>query len=314
MSSDQKISDGRDLFRMDFAIKTVCTDDDNRMAYFVIEPDPRRYELITDNGEDFYLDKYCGYRVSAAGMKSAIQKQLAGLPISRLSPSIDSTPEYAAKRRSAIVTEINAGDYVPPEEKATAHRQFEDNPTPRNTVFLSVDICGSSAMRQEDPKAFDRARDILLRELATTVGLFNGSILTPTGDGFIALIDYPAFTPQCDGAVDLGLSLLGVLRDSVSPALEQIGIKPIRIRVGADFGLAEVQDFKVPATGFAKPTVASNALNRAVKIEQSCSDNEFRIGRNLYELIHVQWLERATEVQFDGSLVGENGYKVYRVT
>jgi hypothetical protein len=67
-------------------------------------------------------------------------------------------------------------------------------------------------------------------------------------------------------------------------------------------------------TGFTTREVASNALNLAVKIEESAGSGEFLIGRNLYELIHVQWLERAEEVTFDGESVGIPGYKTYRIS
>jgi class 3 adenylate cyclase len=154
---------------------------------------------------------------------------------------------------------------------------------------------------------------ILLRELGTVVGQFNGAILKPTGDGFIAFVDYPAFTSQCDAAIDLGLSLLVMLQNSINPALEEAGLKPVQIRIGADFGPARTQHLDVPATGFSQSDVASDALNRAVKIEKSCAPNDFRIGRHLYELIHVQWLERATEVSFDSTSVGIEGYKVYQI-
>jgi hypothetical protein len=70
---------------------------------------------------------------------------------------------------------------------------------------------------------------------------------------------------------------------------------------------------KIPMTGFSSVEVASDALNRAVKIEEACKINEFRIGRSLYELIHVQWLERATEVEFDGTSVGLPSYQTYRM-
>jgi hypothetical protein len=33
----------------------------------------------------------------------------------------------------------------------------------------------------------------------------------------------------------------------------------------------------------------------------------------LYELIHVQWLERATEVEFESASVGLTEYKTYRM-
>lgn len=59
--------------------------------------------------------------------------------------------------------------------------------------------------------------------------------------------------------------------------------------------------------------IASDALNRAVKIQESAEANQLRIGRDLYELIHVQWLERAEEVAFDGQSVGIPGYKTYKV-
>ncbi len=87
----------------------------------------------------------------------------------------------------------------------------------------------------------------------------------------------------------------------------------LTIRVGADCGAARLRKITVPATGFEAPEVASDALNRAVKIEQTAAANELRIGRGLYELVHVQWLERCQEVEFDGNDVGIEGYQVYKV-
>src|SRR3546814_12094803 len=66
----------------------------------------------------------------------------------------------------------------------------------------------------------------------------------------------------------------------------------LRIRVGADYGDAVVRQVEIASTGFIAADVASDALNRSVKIEQSSDENEFRIGRRLYELIHVRSEER----------------------
>lgn len=177
-----------------------------------------------------------------------------------------------------------------------------------------MDICGSTALRRADRVGFERAYQLLLRELGTVVGQFNGALLKVTGDGFIAYIDYPGFTQQCDHAIDLGLSFLMVLQGSINPSLSTAGLPTLRIRVGADYGEATVRNIDIASTGFGALEIASDALNRAVKIEQSAQDNEFRIGRRLYELIHVQWLERAIEVQFDAGVIGIPAYKVYRVT
>jgi class 3 adenylate cyclase len=314
MEANKHASDQRRPGRMDFTIETVRTDDRTHTAYFTMVPDARRYKTVEKDGEKFYLDKYLKFLIPFEEMNRNIAQQMANLPVYALSPTIKSTPKYAEGRRTAIASSLRTGQYIAPAEKAMQHRRFEDNPKPRDIAFLSIDICGSSVLRHSDAKAFDSAYAILLRELGTVVGQFNGAILTPTGDGFIALVDYPAFTSQCDAAIDLGLSLLVVLRDSVNPALEEVGLSPLKIRIGADYGPAQIRHLEVPATGFSKPEVASDALNRAVKVEKSANPNEFRIGHYLYELIHVQWLERAREVSFEGASVGIPGYKVYQVT
>jgi class 3 adenylate cyclase len=299
--------------RMDFTMEVIRTDDDTRTVQVTVVPDARRYEIVERDGEKFYLDKYLRHIFSVEEMNSSMARQMPGLPIFALSPTIKSTPEYAVKRRAALLSDVSTGEYTPPVERAVPHRRFEEDSTSREVAFLSVDICGSSAQRRADPEGFDHAYAIMLRELGTVVGQFNGTLLKPTGDGFIAVVDHPSFTSLCDAAVDMGLSLLVVLRGSVNPALEQAGHEPLKIRVGADYGRVQIRQLKVPATGFSQPEVASDALNRAVKIEQSCEENEFRIGRRLYELIHVTWLERAQEVTFDGASVGISDYRIYRM-
>ena len=179
---------------------------------------------------------------------------------------------------------------------------------------MSVDVCGASALRKANKSAFEAAYKIFVRELGTLVAQFNGTILKPTGDGFIALIDYPAFTVQCDNTVDLGLSLIFMLCGTVNPLLTAASLPKLNIRVGADFGMAELRSVDIPATGYLERELASDALNKAVKIQEGYRSNEFRIGRSLYELVHVKWLERCAEVDFDAAQVGLPRYRVYSVT
>jgi hypothetical protein len=236
--------------RLDFTVEKVRTDDRTRMAYFVLVPDSRRYTVVEHDGEKCYFDKYLKHLIPISEMNENMLRQMPGLPIYALSPTIKSTPEYASGRRVTIAEGLRTGQYIPPVEQAISHKRFEDNPQPRDIALLSIDICGSSKKRSSDPEAFDRAYAVLFRELGTVVGQFNGAVLTPTGDGFIALVDYPAFTSQCDAAIDLGLSLLVVLRDAVNPALEDAGLQPMQIRVGADYGPAQTRHVEIPLTGF----------------------------------------------------------------
>jgi len=296
-------------FRADFEIKVIKTDEASKVAHFEIRPDPRRYNEVLQDGERFYLDRYLGHLINLADMIGKMNE----LPMFTSPRSIDSAPDYADRRRSAVEHELITGEHVAPEEKARPHESFVTKSETRKIAFLSVDICGSTTNRLKNAEGFDTSYKIFLQELGTLVGQFHGFVLKTKGDGFIAYIDMPSFTTQCDSTVDLGLSFLVVLEKTVNPALKLAGLDPIKIRVGADYGLAKNQKFTVHATGFSQDDVVSDALNRAVKIEESCKPNQFRIGRELYELIHVQWLERAIEVPFDGATVGIENYKVYEV-
>ncbi|HPB23037.1 MAG TPA: hypothetical protein PLL48_11985, partial [Novosphingobium sp.] len=302
----------RELARMrqraDFVMETVAVGEEGRVSVKML-PDPRRYTHMERDGDTLYTDKYLGHSISLNAMVAGF----SGVPIYELSPSITSTCEYAQSRRAALSNEMDSGEYTPPAECAASHRELDMAGKERLIGFLSVDICGATALRRRDAAAFDRAYELFTRELGTVVGQFNGSILKTKGDGFIAFIDHPSFTRVSDNLVDMGLTLLVVLHQSLNPALEKCGIEPISIRVGADFGEAKIKTMSVPATGFVCQEVVSDALNRAVKIEEACKPNELLIGRCFYQLIHAGWLERATEVPFEGAQVGMPGYKTYRI-
>ncbi|NTZ08622.1 adenylate/guanylate cyclase domain-containing protein [Burkholderia metallica] len=297
------------LGRFDFEIETLRSDSNDGTFEARITPDPRRYDEVEVDGVRYYRDKFLHTLVTLEQMVQT----LPGLPIYRLSPSIESTPEYADRRRESVAQQLQGREFTEPKEKAAQHQDFSSEST-RDLAFLSVDICGATAYRRKDSHGFDKAYRIFIRELGTLVGHFKGAILKTTGDGFIAYIDHPSFANQCDAAVDLGLSLISFTVRTLNPALKDAGMKPFSIRVGGDYGPAVTHVHEIPTTNYRSIEVASDALNRAVKIEESCRPNQFRIGRSLYELVHVKWLERATEVDFVGSGVGIDNYKVYKVS
>jgi len=111
-------------------------------------------------------------------------------------------------------------------------------------------------------------------------------------------------------------SLLVVLLNAVNPALVAEGLPEVSIRIGADHGPTSITEVTVPTTGFSEPTVKSDALNRAVKIQDAADANQFLIGRTLYERIHVHWLERCREESgIDlASKLGFDEYQIYSVS
>lgn len=310
MNPETKRDLARRPMRADFISEVERFDETTGIARIRMQPDPRRYNKEERDGETLYVDKYLGTAFSLDVMATGA---LAGVPSYSFEPRIGSTIDYAAARQAALENEMSSGEYAPPSESPRLHHEISSVGNERGLGFLSVDICGASAMRRKNATAFDRAYELFTRELGTLVGQFNGSILKTKGDGFIAFIDHPSFTNLCDHIIDMGLSLLILLHRSLNPALIKAGMEPLSIRIGADYGEAIVRQLNIPATGFVTQEVASDALNRAVKIEEACPPDQFWIGRCLYELIHVKWLERATETAFDGSSVGMSDYKTYRM-
>jgi class 3 adenylate cyclase len=306
---DHRIKRAAMRCRMDLIQEIISFDRETGRLEARMLPDPRRHiKIDSDEPGTWYLDKYLNEAVRLEGMAQS----MGGVPIFASGRTVSSASEYADERRSALEQEFDTGEYVPPRESGRPHAALSAEEE-RDVSFISLDICGSSAYRQRDPAGFDKAFSILLRELGSTVGQFDGSLLKITGDGFIAFIDVPSFTILADSTADLCGTMLHVLHSGVNPAIAKAGLEPLSVRIGADYGPAAVRQLAVPLTGYTSTEVSSDALNRAVKIEQSCDSNTVRIGFDLYRILHVQWMERCRKVEFDGEKVGISGYEVFQL-
>jgi class 3 adenylate cyclase len=299
--------------RMDFVQEVISMDEATRIVRFKVKPDPRRYEIIDRDGIRCYRDKYLDDILPENVLREAFLKS-AGIPVYSDPPTIGNALEYAANRRDAVEAELKTGVFTPPESKADAHHTIHLDDSGRYLTFLSVDICGSTKLRVRDEEAFDRAYKIFVQELGTVVGQFHGTILTLTGDGFIAYLDHPSINTQCDNAIDMGLTFIAILETGINPALELAKLPTISIHVGADHGIAIQAAYNIPTTGFSDLSVRSDALNRCVKIQGEAGDNQLLIGRELYERLHVQWLERCVEQKIKiAKKLGFDEYPVYSV-
>lgn len=303
--------DAERAMRMDFINEVVSVDETTGVMRMRFTPDPRRYEHVRRDDGVWYVDRYLN---TAMRLETLVEAFVAPLPMFASGRTVSSASEYSLKRLAAVADQLETGVYVAPGELAARHVPLPEVGTERDLSFLSVDICGSSARRRRDPEGFSEACRILIQEMGAVVGQFQGTILKTTGDGFVAYVDLPSFTVAVDTTIDLAGTLLHVLSNAINPALARRSIEPLMVRIGADYGSAKVSDSRVPLTGFVQRDVASDALNRAVKIERSCRPGTVRIGGDMYERAHVQWLERCVEVEFDGSAVGIPGYRVFEVS
>lgn len=303
----------RSYVRADFCMQDIEIDEAARTVETVLVPDPRRYREEIRDGEKVWVDKYFENVLTVEGLRK-LGSKMSGMPLSYLPRHIDDAVRYADDRRNALDSELTTGDHIPPAEALERHPALATTPPERSMTFLSIDICGSTALRARIGSVFDQCYQIFFREMANVAAEFSGRILKATGDGLIAYIDTPSINTQCDAAVDMGFTLLRVLNDAINPALAKIGQEPLQMRVGAEHGLAKVNVLSVPSTGFAASDIAANALNRAVKVEKTCAPNTFRIGEALHRRLHVQWLERARLTTADiSAAIGVPSYKIYEL-
>lgn len=299
------------LQRMDMISEVVEFDKDTGKAKVKVEPDPRRYAKYDEGGETYFIDKYTKIRFALTDLANMYGPE-DGVPAYYVPPHIADSAEYAVARKEAIEHEIMTGEYIPPVECPEMHRPIEIVEQMQMS-FVSVDICGATSLRAKDANSFDRVYEIFFREIGTVVGQFSGSILKATGDGMLVYIDHPSVTAR-DNAVDMALTFLVVLHRCINPAAAASHLPKLSIRVGADDGPASVRRFQVAPTGYCAEEVISDALNRAAKLQESAARNTLLIGEALYWSLHVQWLERCTEVDVGfADQIGVPGYRTFRV-
>lgn len=156
--------EGRHWGRTDFVMEKRSFDPKTNIFQVSLKPDPRRYDRVDDGENNGYIDKYLRILIPDDVMMRQCAEQMRGLPIYALSPTINSTPEYAASRSEALRSELQTGSYVKPTEPAVPHRPLEMGAATKWLAFLSVDICGGTALRLANRKLFDEAYKIFKKE------------------------------------------------------------------------------------------------------------------------------------------------------
>ncbi len=299
------------LQRFDCEMEVVGTDPATGHVVLRLVPDPRRYDEIERDGTTLFVDRFTGVGVALETIVEAF-KRAGRVPSHHLPPLIESSLEYARTRLDAVRHELATGEHVAPATLPRKHRDFE-HAEERAVTFISVDVCGATVMRARGEADFDRAFDLFFQELATAVGHFHGSILKTTGDGFIAYLDHPSVLSR-DNAVDLARTLLALTENAVNVALAEASLPTFRIRVGADDGPARLRTFRSPTTGFSSVDVTSDALNRAVKLQEAARPGTLLIGEALRERLHIGWVERTrTADAAIAEAVGIPGYRCFEV-
>jgi class 3 adenylate cyclase len=251
--------------RIDMISEVIASDESSRTIRMILTPDPRRYDKFKKDGETQWRDKFLDF---VFGWDTLTHTALPpGASVFYSPAKIHDAGAYAVRRTSAVRREFAGSLYEPPAEIPDQHRGLPQEPTEIKATFLSLDIVDSTKTRKIYRQRYDTVIDLMFREMGTMIGYFHGSILKLTGDGFICFLDDSSINSQCDNSVNLGLSLLGML-DALNESTPKEYPK-LKVRIGAEHGLASVKRYVVPATGYEQTDIASDALNRASRIQEN---------------------------------------------
>lgn len=183
-------------------------------------------------------------------------------------------------------------------------------------VILSIDLVRSTRLAtQVESATYQRITDTLLFESAECVTKFHGQVLDYGGDGLIAYFPEPSFNRKNDMALDCGLTLRWLVYRGINPALEELGMPTIDVRIGMDAGDAYVDTVGSPATK-QEAEIIGAVVNVAVKIEKPAAPGEITVGEAADRSLHVDLRDRLQPVELPtGWYTTQDGrpYRVFRV-
>lgn len=302
--------------RIDFIQEVVATDDATRTVTVRFKPDPKRYEWIKKDGEDYLLDKFDRSIMSKTSFISLLE-QMKNKPIYYHEPKIKNLSKYYKSRKKTVRRIIQTGiiEFNPIDKSEAFLEQLETDHL--KFVILSLDTVGSTVLANTiEPKTYALITSIIAYEISNIVSLFNGYVLKYTGDGIIAYFPEPSFISMNDLSVDCALSLRALFVKVINPLFKIYKFPAIDIRIGLDAGEAYVQTIGNPSAKQHKDIIGI-VISLAAKIQAKAKTNEIYLGEVVERNLHISWRERCKEVVdiVDWKYINHDGtkYKIYSI-
>ena len=104
--------------RLDLVQTVHSIDEETRTVLLSLVPDPRRYDRVEKEGGTWYFDRYFDFLLR---LEDFAGPKMNGLPFYSSDRTIDYAPDYAARRKDAIFSELRTGEHQPPEELSLIH-------------------------------------------------------------------------------------------------------------------------------------------------------------------------------------------------
>lgn len=156
-------------------------------------------------------------------------------------------------------------------------------------VFLDLDEFTARTF-WEDPRDVARLAQAVLTQLVEVVVDMGGHPLGLRGDGVFACFGGPGAVPEFSATAAVGACAfaLDATENALNNLLKASGIKPVRLRAGADFGRVDFVQTGVEGASEVNPI--GFAPNFAAKCEKKAKSWELVVGEGLAALLNPKLL------------------------
>ena len=165
-------------------------------------------------------------------------------------------------------------------------------------VIMYADLVGSTKMSMTLP--VDKVVTIVRafsHEISSVVESHNGYVLKYVGDAVIAFFS-SGFNKYlaCDKAVRCAQSMINVVKDGISPILNNYDYPELMVKVGVDEGENVVVQYAYDKSS--QIDILGYTMNVAAKITSLTNPNRVSVGENLYKLLHPGIQEEFHELTY----------------
>jgi adenylate cyclase len=153
-------------------------------------------------------------------------------------------------------------------------------------VIMYADLVGSTKMSMTLP--VDKVVTIVRafsHEMSSVVESHDGYVLKYVGDAVIAFFS-SGFNKYltCDKAVRCAQSMINVVKNGISPILNNYDYPELMVKVGVDEGENVVVQYAYDKSS--QIDILGYTMNVAAKITSLTNPNTVSVGENLYKLLH----------------------------
>jgi class 3 adenylate cyclase len=165
-------------------------------------------------------------------------------------------------------------------------------------VIMYADLVGSTKLSMT--LSIDKVVTIIRGfsyEMSNVIRLLGGYTLKYVGDAVIAF--FPSFANKedaCNKSVGCAKLMINIIKNGISPTLNQYDIADIQVKIGIDEGESVIIQHGHDESSHID--ILGYCMNRAAKITSLTYPNKIMVGEDIYRNLNSKMIENFNELQF----------------